>query len=78
MVKMKGAGGWAFWVKGLHDITLHTNCRIFAGRFNENKPIILANSTHFNPVDLVLRYLKYKQQRFDLTQFVDADWLYCT
>jgi len=32
---------------------------------------ILAESTHFNPVDLVCGIRNYKNQKFDLQQFVD-------
>jgi nicotinamide riboside kinase len=75
MVKNEGEpGGGPFWVKGLHDITsLQIVESSQVDLNNEKQASILANSTHFNPVDLVCATLNYKQQRFDLTQFVDAD-----
>jgi len=38
---------------------------------NANQVKILADSTHFNPVDLVCGTRNYKNEKFDLTQFVD-------
>jgi hypothetical protein len=51
---MKGTGWWAFWVKGYNDIHLQIVESSQVDLNNENSSIILANSTHFNPVDLVL------------------------
>jgi hypothetical protein len=34
---------------------------------------IMAQSTHFNPVDLVCGLRNYKGERFDLTQYVDRE-----
>ncbi len=39
---------------------------------NNNQKTILENSTHFNPVDLVLATKDYKGNKFDLTKFVDT------
>lgn len=38
---------------------------------NEEQQRILDNATHFNPVDLVCGIKNYKNQKFDLSQFVD-------
>jgi hypothetical protein len=38
---------------------------------NADQAKILANATHFNPVDLVCGIRNYKNERFDLTRFVD-------
>jgi hypothetical protein len=38
---------------------------------DENQKNILNASTHFNPVDLVCGIKNYKNEKFDLAQFVD-------
>jgi hypothetical protein len=38
---------------------------------DENQKNILNASTHFNPVDLVCSIKNYKNEKFDLAQFVD-------
>ena len=40
---------------------------------NPNQKQILANATHFNPVDLVCGIRNYKNQKFNLLEFIDEN-----
>ena len=43
----------------------------FVDLSNKKQQEILAAATHFNPVDLVCGIKDYKNNKFDLTQFID-------
>ena len=74
MVKNEGEpGGGPFWVKnenGLSSLQIVETSQINLKDKEQKKIVELA--THFNPVDLVCGIKDYKNQKFDLTQFVDA------
>jgi hypothetical protein len=71
MVKMKGEpGGGPFWVKGDNDVISLQIVESSQVDLKRKQAKILANATHFNPVDLVSQQ-NYKQERFDLTKYVD-------
>ena len=73
MVKNEGEpGGGPFWVRDdLGGISLQI---VESSQFdldNDTQKAILNAATHFNPVDLVCGIKNYKNENFDLTQFVD-------
>lgn len=73
MVKNEGEpGGGPFWVRDLRgNISLQI---VEASQIDHNNPeqtAILAESTHFNPVDLVCSIKNYKGEKFDLREFID-------
>jgi nicotinamide riboside kinase len=73
MVKNEGEpGGGPFWVldsKGAVSLQIVETSQVDLANANQAK--ILADATHFNPVDLVCGIRNYKNERFDLTRFVD-------
>ncbi|MBP2283999.1 nicotinamide riboside kinase [Flavobacterium sp. CG_23.5] len=73
MVKNEGEpGGGPFWVKsenGAVSLQIVESSQVDLN--NESEVSILANATHFNPVDLVCGIKNYKNKKFDLNQFVD-------
>ncbi len=73
MVKNEGEpGGGPFWVKnenGLSSLQIVETSQINLKDKEQKKIVELA--THFNPVDLVCGIKDYKNNKFDLTQFVD-------
>jgi nicotinamide riboside kinase len=73
MVKNEGEpGGGPFWVKdekGTISLQIVESAQVDLK--NENQAEILANATHFNPVDLVCGIKDYKNQKFNLGEFVD-------
>ncbi|MBC7847888.1 MAG: DUF4301 family protein [Flavobacterium sp.] len=73
MVKNEGEpGGGPFWIqdsKGTVSLQIVETSQVDLTNANQAK--ILANATHFNPVDLVCGIKNYKNERFNLTQFVD-------
>jgi len=73
MVKNEGEpGGGPFWVKqsdGSTSLQIVEGAQIDPD--NEHQQEILKNSTHFNPVDLVCYLKDYKDQKFDLHQYID-------
>ena len=73
MVKNEGEpGGGPFWViddKGKTTLQIVESSQMDLK--NEKQQNILDNATHFNPVDLVCGIKNYKNQKFDLSQFVD-------
>ena len=73
MVKNEGEpGGGPFWVKnenGLSSLQIVETSQINLKNKEQKKIVELA--THFNPVDLVCGIKDYKNNNFDLTQFVD-------
>ena len=73
MVKNEGEpGGGPFWVR---DAKGHLSLQIVESSqidtHNAEQARILAESTHFNPVDLVCGTKNYQGKKFDLTQFID-------
>ena len=73
MVKNEGEpGGGPFWVqdsKGVVSLQIVESSQVDLANAGQAK--ILASATHFNPVDLVCGMRNYKNEKFDLTQFVD-------
>jgi len=73
MVKNEGdTGGGPFWVrdtKGIVSLQIVETSQI--DLTNADQARVLANATHFNPVDLVCGIRNYKEEPFDLTHFVD-------
>ena len=73
MVKNEGEpGGGPFWVRdsqGAISMQIVESSQVDLA--NENQKEILKAATHFNPVDLVCGIKNYKNEKFDLTQFVD-------
>jgi len=73
MVKNEGEpGGGPFWVrndKGLVSLQIVETSQVDLA--NKKQQEILAEATHFNPVDLVCGIKNYKNEKFDLLQFVD-------
>lgn len=73
MVKNEGEpGGGPFWVrdsKGNLSLQIVESSQVDLANANQVK--ILSSATHFNPVDLVCGIRNYKNEKFDLTQFVD-------
>ncbi len=73
MVKNEGeAGGGPFWVKDKKSlISLQIVESSQVNLSDDDQREILNASTHFNPVDIVCGIKNYKNEKFDLTQFVD-------
>lgn len=73
MVKNEGEpGGGPFWVmndKGSVSLQIVETSQV--DLLNKKQQEILAEATHFNPVDLVCGIKNYKNEKFDLLQFVD-------
>lgn len=73
MVKNEGEpGGGPFWVmndKGENSLQIVETSQVDLS--NKKQVEILAESTHFNPVDLVCGIKNYKNEKFNLLQFVD-------
>lgn len=73
MVKNEGdTGGGPFWVrdsKGTISLQIVETSQIDLA--NSNQAAILGSATYFNPVDLVCGIRNYKNEKFDLTRFVD-------
>lgn len=73
MVKNEGEpGGGPFWVmndKGIISLQIVETSQV--DLTNKKQQEILAEATHFNPVDLVCGIKNYKNERFDLQKFVD-------
>ena len=73
MVKNEGEpGGGPFWIindKGIKSLQIVETSQVDLS--NKKQAKILAESTHFNPVDLVCGIKNYKNENFDLLQFVD-------
>jgi hypothetical protein len=73
MVKNEGEpGGGPFWVmdsKGNISLQIVETSQVDLANVNQAK--ILANATHFNPVDLVCGIRNHKNEKFDLNQFID-------
>ncbi len=75
MVKNEGEpGGGPFWVKdenGKVSLQIVETSQIDLK--NEKQAAIVANATHFNPVDLVCGIKNYKNEKFNLNDFVDEN-----
>ena len=75
MVKNEGEpGGGPFWVtdkKGKTFLQIIESSQIDTKDDKQVK--IFGSATHFNPVDIVCGTKDYKGQKFDLTQYVDAN-----
>jgi len=75
MVKNEGEpGGGPFWVrdsKGNISLQIVESSQVDLANAHQAK--ILADATHFNPVDLVCGIRNYKKENFDLTQFIDPN-----
>ncbi len=74
MVKNEGEpGGGPFWVikNGAVSLQIVESAQIETN--NKEQVEILKNSTHFNPVDLVLGVKNYKGEKYDLKKFVDFE-----
>lgn len=73
MVKNEGEpGGGPFWIKdgeGRKSLQIVEASQIDTDNLAQKK--ILANSTHFNPVDLICATKNYKGEKFDLSEFID-------
>ncbi|RZJ51798.1 MAG: DUF4301 family protein, partial [Flavobacterium sp.] len=73
MVKNEGEpGGGPFWVmsnKGEVSLQIVETSQV--DLFNQKQQQILAEATHFNPVDLVCGIKNYKNEKFDLKNFID-------
>lgn len=75
MVKNEGEpGGGPFWVKNRKgNISLQIVESSQVDLCNDDQVRIMAEATHFNPVDLVCGIKNYRNEKFDLTRFVDHD-----
>ena len=73
MVKNEGEpGGGPFWVRDSKgNVSLQIVEASQVDLANAEQAKILADATHFNPVDLVCGILNHKSEKFDLTRFVD-------
>ena len=73
MVKNEGEpGGGPFWIRDSKgNVSLQIVEMSQVDLANEKQTKIIADATHFNPVDLVCGIRNYKNERFDLTRFVD-------
>ncbi|QZK91454.1 DUF4301 family protein [Flavobacterium sp. CHNK8] len=75
MVKNEGEpGGGPFWVRdndGVISLQIVESSQVDLN--NEEQRNIAQAATHFNPVDLVCGIKNYKNEKFDLTQFVDPN-----
>lgn len=73
MVKNEGEpGGGPFWIKdknGNSTLQIIESAQIDSN--NKSQMAIVANATHFNPVDLVCGVRNYKEEKYDLLKFVD-------
>lgn len=75
MVKNEGEpGGGPFWVRDAKgNLSLQIVEAPQVDLENAKQVKILQSATHFNPVDLVCGIRNYKNEKFDLTQFIDQN-----
>ncbi|MBT8393494.1 MAG: DUF4301 family protein [Flavobacteriaceae bacterium] len=74
MVKNEGEpGGGPFWVIKNDVVSLQIVESAQIDTDNIKQVEILNNSTHFNPVDLVLGVKNYKGEKYNLKEFVDPE-----
>lgn len=73
MVKNEGEpGGGPFWVESQNgETSLQIVEKSQIDIDNEKQLVILENSTHFNPVDIVCGTRDFKGKKFNLKEFVD-------
>lgn len=73
MVKNEGEpGGGPFWIKNENkEITLQIVESSQVNVKNIGQQLILSQSTHFNPVDIVCGIKNHKGEKFDLLQHID-------
>ncbi|MGO4904662.1 DUF4301 family protein [Flavobacterium sp. W20_MBD1_R3] len=73
MVKNEGEpGGGPFWVRDIQGgVSLQIVESSQVDFEDDNQKSILNAATHFNPVDLVCGIKNYKNEKFELTDFVD-------
>lgn len=73
MVKNEGdTGGGPFWVKDSEEsVSLQIVETSQIDLTNIHQANILANATHFNPVDLVCGIRNFKNEKFDLNKYID-------
>ena len=73
MVKNEGEpGGGPFWVRDVKgNLSLQIVESSQVDLENATQVKILNSATYFNPVDLVCGIRNYKNEKFDLTQFID-------
>lgn len=75
MVKNEGEpGGGPFWVKNTKgEISLQIVESSQVDSDNLDQLNIMKSATHFNPVDLVCGTKSYKNEKFDLHQYIDRE-----
>ncbi|NGY36328.1 DUF4301 family protein [Flavobacterium sp. XN-5] len=75
MVKNEGEpGGGPFWVRNEENkVSLQIVESSQVDLESDDQAEILASSTHFNPVDLVCGIKNYKNEKFDLKEFVNCN-----
>jgi len=75
MVKNEGeAGGGPFWVQNSKgEISLQIVESSQVDLENEQQKKILTAATHFNPVDIICGIKNYKNERFNLEDFIDVE-----
>jgi hypothetical protein len=75
MVKNEGEpGGGPYWVKGQNGVVSLQIVESSQVDMNDEKQVkLMGRATHFNPVDLVCGITNYKNEKFDLKDFVDPD-----
>ncbi len=67
-------GGGPFWVIDENDNeSLQTVEASQIDLSDESQQLIVNNSTHFNPVDIVCGVRNFKGENFDLLEFVDTE-----
>ncbi len=75
MVRNEGEpGGGPFWIKnerGRSELQIIESAQIDLSNPSQLK--IMKNATHFNPVDLVCSMKNYKDEKFNLIDFVDEN-----
>ncbi len=75
MVKNEGEpGGGPFWVAqkdGSSSLQIIESSQIDMDQSSQKD--IVANATHFNPVDLICGVKNYKGEKFDLSNFIDPE-----
>ncbi len=73
MVKNEGEpGGGPFWIKSTKgNVSLQIVESSQVDINNPEQAKILANATHFNPVDLVCGIKNYRREKFNLIEFID-------
>lgn len=71
VVNQSEPGGGPFWVENNNNISLQIIEKPQVDLSNPNQKEIFQSSTHFNPVDIVCGLKNYKNESFDLLNYVD-------